>query len=101
MEVNSNIRERPRLAHDAPYEEGWLFLLEPISLEHELKGLYFGDDTYKWVDMENQRLLELSGPEYRKLASTGGSPMVNLSESILKFGWGRLISTFLHTKKTS
>jgi CheY-like chemotaxis protein len=39
VEVNVMLKEDPSLLRKDPYGEGWLFQMEPINLEEDLKGL--------------------------------------------------------------
>ena len=39
VEVNTKLREDSSMLRKDPYHEGWLFRIEPINLEEDLKGL--------------------------------------------------------------
>jgi glycine cleavage system H lipoate-binding protein len=97
LAVNQKVLDNPGIAHDSPYKDGWLFHLEPRFLKRELTGLYFGEDCFRWMENENQQLLNLLGPEYEKLAATGGQPIDNVFGSFPEIGWDRLVRTFLRT----
>jgi heterodisulfide reductase subunit A2 len=96
--VNSKAIENPALCHQDSYYSGWLFLLEPYYVKNELKALYFGQETSKWMERENRLLLECLGPEYERLAATGGEPTEDLFGSFPEVGWDLLVRTFLRTQ---
>jgi glycine cleavage system H lipoate-binding protein len=60
--INPKVRQLPRLVHDDPYGEGWLFLVNPINLQRNLDNLVFGEDNVAWIELEAHRLLNLMGP---------------------------------------
>lgn len=99
--VNDKIRERPEIAQDDPYKEGWLFLLDPANLNLNLKGLYFGKECFQWIEKENQNLLEFLGPQYERLAATGGEMIDDIYEQFSEIAWYRIVCEFLHTSKKS
>jgi len=96
--INSKALENPALCHQDPYHRGWLFLLEPYYLKNELKALYFGRESSKWMERENRLLLESLGPDYERLAATGGEPTEDLFGSFPEVGWDSLVRTFLRTQ---
>jgi glycine cleavage system H lipoate-binding protein len=98
LAVNSEAIENPALCHQDSYYSGWLFLLEPYYVKNELKALYFGQESSKWIERENRLLLECLGPEYERLAATGGEPTEDLYGSFPEVGWDLLVRTFLRTR---
>ena len=97
--VNHKAMEDPFITHNDPYEEGWLFQLEPWFLKRESEALYARDDCLKWMEHENQDLLKLLGPDYEGLAATGGRPTDDLFGACPEIGWDRLVRRFLRTRK--
>jgi len=95
--VNNRIKAQPGITHNDPYEEGWLFLLEPSSLENNLKELFLGQESFQWLEKENQSLLEFMGPKYERLAATGGQMIDDIYGQFPEIDWDRLVSTFLRT----
>ena len=93
--VNDRIKKQPKITHADPYEEGWLFLLDPSSLEPNLKELYRGKTYFQWLEKENQNLLELLGPEYQRLAATGGDLIDDIYGRFPEIDWNRLVKIFL------
>lgn len=99
LAVNHKAMEHPDIAYEDPYQEGWLFIVEPGILKANLKGLYYGNESFQWIEKENQRLMKLLGPEYEQLAATGGEPVGDIFGHFPEIGWDRLTETFLRTEK--
>jgi len=95
LTVNYRTQDHPDIAHKDPYNEGWLFILEPDMPKRNIKKLYFGSNTMEWMEEESKKLLGLIGPEYERLAATGGEPIDDVYGSIPKLGWNLLVETFL------
>jgi glycine cleavage system H lipoate-binding protein len=98
LSVNHKAQEHPEITHEDPYHQGWLFILEPDMPKKNLKGLYFGQESFKWMEMEGQKLLSLIGPEYEQLAATGGEPIRDVFSNFPDIGWGVLSKEFLGTE---
>jgi glycine cleavage system H lipoate-binding protein len=101
LAVNHRIKEQPKIAHDDPYQEGWLFTLDPASLVFNLERLYFEDKCFEWIEKENRILLEFLGPRYERLAATGGEPLDDIYGHFPEIDWNRLVRTFLRTGEKS
>jgi glycine cleavage system H lipoate-binding protein len=99
LAVNHKVQEHPEIAHEDPYEHGWLFILEPERPKQNLKGLYFGEESFHWMEQESRKLVSLLGPEYEQLAATGGEPIDDVFGHFPEIGWDRLVGTFLRTEK--
>ncbi len=93
--LNDNIRKQPSLTYKDPYGEGWLFFLNPVSLEINMKELCQGSECFRWIEKEKQKLLELLGPRYARLAETGGRVVEDVFGHFPEIGWDRLVRTFL------
>jgi glycine cleavage system H protein len=50
VEVNGDIEDDLELLAEDPYEEGWLIVIEPSSLEDDLEALVHGDDIKPWFE---------------------------------------------------
>jgi hypothetical protein len=85
------------MIYEDPYNEGWLFILEPKMPKRNLKGLYFGQDSIRWMDKESRRLLSLMGPEYTDLAATGAEAINDVFGAFPEIGWDVLVGAFLRT----
>ncbi|MCP4667205.1 MAG: glycine cleavage system protein H [Deltaproteobacteria bacterium] len=99
LAVNHKSREHPEITHHDPYQEGWLFMLEPELPKRNLKRLYFGQESFKWMEQETKELMGLMGPEYEALAATGGQAINDLFGNFPDLGWDRLVRTFLRTEQ--
>jgi glycine cleavage system H lipoate-binding protein len=99
FEVNDRALQDPAAVWEDPYSQGWLLVLEPLVPQPELNRLYRGEQSLRWLEEENKKLLELLGPEYERLAATGGEPIEDLFGHYREIGWEKLVSTFL--KKTA
>lgn len=97
LAVNYRAEKNPEIMHSDPYGEGWLFLLDPSDLKLNLKSLYFGKETFRWLENENRNLLSLLGEEYERLEATGGEPIDDIFGKFPEIGWNRLVRSFLHT----
>lgn len=99
--VNQKVVRKPSICQQDAYSGGWLFMMEPYYLKNELKSLYFGHEAVRWVQEENRRLLESLGPEYTRLAATGGRPIEDFYGNHPELGWDSLAARFLHTRAKS
>jgi glycine cleavage system H lipoate-binding protein len=95
--VNRKIIAAPRLAHQDPFRDGWLFLLEPTRLKRNLEGLYYGHDGMNWLTLETHRLHDMVFGEYGKMAATGAPPVDDVFSQVPEIGWEKLVRTFLKT----
>jgi glycine cleavage system H lipoate-binding protein len=93
--INDRIKEQPEIAHNDPYGEGWLFLLNPVSLKIDMKALYPGKKCFQWIENEIQNLLKFLGPESERLAATGGDLIDDIFGHFPEMDWDRLVETFL------
>lgn len=96
--VNTKVVENPSICRQDCYSSGWLILLEPYYLKNELKALYFGRESVEWMERESRLLLESLGPEYERLAATGGEPAEDLFGNLPGADWSSLVRTILRTR---
>jgi glycine cleavage system H lipoate-binding protein len=96
--INHKVIKDPSIAHDAPYDQGWLFILEPSRAKGNLKKLFHGEACLRWMDEESRKLAGLMGQEYEKLAATGGEMIKDLYGHFPEIGWETLTKNFLGTK---
>lgn len=96
---NQKVQEHPQITTEDPYQEGWLFILEPEIPKRNLKRLYFENESYRWMEQESQNLLSLMGNEYEKLAATGGEVIQDVYGHYPELGWDNLVKAFLRTEK--
>ncbi len=98
LAVNHQIEKHPEIPHEDPYQQGWLFVVEPERPKMNLKGLYYGDEGVRWMEEEGQKLLSLLGTEYEQLAATGGEVVRDVFRHFPDLRWDRLVETFLRTR---
>jgi hypothetical protein len=72
-------------------------VVEPALMEADMKRLYAREAVGHWLEEEHKALLKLLGPEYERLAATGGETLKDLFGRHPEIGWNHLVSTFLHT----
>ena len=95
--VNDKVLKQPAVAHDDPYHDGWLFMLDPANIKPDLEGLYSGKECFQWMEKESQNLFELLGPGYKQLAATGGEPIDDIFGHFPEISWDRLVRTLFRT----
>lgn len=97
--VNQKVLEKPALAHDKPFGDGWLVLVEPDNVKKSMRGLNFGDDGKKWLLNEADRLHDLVTRDYGRLAATGAPPIDDVFGMAPEIGWRTLVDEFLRGSK--
>lgn len=93
--VNHKVLDHPQIVHKDPYHNGWLCIIEPQLPMKDVRGLYYGSESFRWMEGENQKLMQLLGPEYEGLSATGGEPVSDLFGNFPELGWEQLIRIFL------
>jgi glycine cleavage system H lipoate-binding protein len=97
MEVNSKVRENPRLANHEPYGGGWLFMVRTPDIKSSMKKLMIDQDSLTWMNGEVKNLEtmieEVAGP----LAADGGYLADDIYGNLPDLGWDNLTKKFLKT----
>ena len=97
MEVNSKVRENPKLANHEPYGEGWLFMVRTPDIKDTMKKLMVDQDSLAWMNTEVNSLEtmieEVAGP----LAADGGYLADDIYGNLPDLGWDNLTKKFLKT----
>ena len=97
MEVNSKVRENPKLANNEPYGEGWLFMVRTPDVKATMKKLIVDQDSLSWINEEVNQLEtmieEVAGP----LAADGGYLADDIYGNLPDLGWKNLTHKFLRT----
>jgi len=101
LALNHNVQTHPDVIHLDSYHLGWLMILEPATPRRNLKGLYFGEESERWMEMEVRALLRMVGHEYEQLAATGGEAVADLFGTLSGTDWDALTRTFLRTERTA
>ncbi len=89
--VNPKISQKPGLAHDDPYGEGWLFLVKPNNLPRNLESLFYGEANAAWIDQESHRLLHLMESKVGVTLPTGGAIVDDVYGHYPALGWRPLV----------
>lgn len=97
LSVNRKVADAPNIMHDDPYGDGWLLIVEPDSPKKNFKKLYADKKTSAWMKKEHRTLMGMLGPDYEKLAATGGEPVDDFFGLHPEIGWDELVKTFLKT----
>jgi len=97
VEVNPGLREKPELANQGPYGEGWMFMVYTPDVKGAAKKLMADEDSVNWMNGEvnklEQMIEEVAGP----LPADGGHLAKDIYGNLLALGWGKLTRTFLGT----
>jgi glycine cleavage system H lipoate-binding protein len=99
LAVNHNVNDHPDIIHLDPYYQGWLVMVEPTFPKRDLKGLYYGDESDKWMELEVKQLLQMLGADYEQLAATGAEPVADIFGTQPGMDWDVLTRTFLKTER--
>jgi glycine cleavage system H lipoate-binding protein len=95
--VNAKVRQRPGLAHDDPYGEGWLCVVTPTNLKPDLENLLFGRRNIAWIENEAHKLLGMLEFAAGVTLPSGGIIIDDVFGHYPQLGWRRLVQEFLHT----
>ena len=94
--VNEKIAEQSELVNEAPYGEGWLFIVEPSSLRKNLKGLYFGETAKAFIKEERERLFNQANKDLG-LAADGGVIVDDIFSELDGEHWHEFVKVFLRS----
>jgi glycine cleavage system H lipoate-binding protein len=92
--INTKVLEKPSLAYDDPYGEGWLVMVVPINLRQNLDNLTSGEANLAWIDAESHRLLDLMGSAVGTTRPTGGEVVPDVYGHYPLLGWRSLVREF-------
>lgn len=95
--VNTKVRDNPALAHEDPYGEGWLFVVNPTNLKADLERLLFGRANVAWIENESHMLLGMLESAAGATLPSGGTIIDDVYGHYPKLGWKRLVKKFLRT----
>jgi glycine cleavage system H lipoate-binding protein len=97
LEVNHKVREKPELANDNPYGDGWLFSIKNPELAKSVKELMTGGDSIEWMNNEVSQLEGMIEKVAGPLAADGGVLGEDIYGKLPDLGWDQLTATFLKT----
>lgn len=96
--LNPMVFDQPDSLTAAPYDDGWLMVVEPVKLLSRLRNLFFEDESRAWLEDETERLTAMVAEDTgMRLAATGGRALPDIFGRIPELGWKRLTQTFLRT----
>jgi glycine cleavage system H lipoate-binding protein len=92
--LNTKVRQQPRLIHDDPYGEGWIFLMKPVNLPCNLAHLSFDEADAAWIDAESHRLMNLMDTRVGFTLPDGGVIVDDVYGHYQELGWRPLVQEF-------
>jgi len=96
--LNPKVSDQPDSLTAAPYDDGWLMVVEPVKLLIRLRNLFFEDESRVWLEDETERLTGMVAEDTgMQLAATGGRALPDIFGRMPELGWKRLTQTFLRT----
>jgi len=102
VDANPTLARDPGLIADAPYEDGWLYRIEPRPFSRPLMSARVGQAAREWLAREGQRLkallVEVTAPPDAALGVTaldGGAPMPGAYAQLPEEAWRRLTHELL------
>jgi len=96
--INPEVEKNASLISQDPYGNGWIYMIEPLNLRKNLKGLLYGEDASAWLEDEAKRLLNRIETEIGATAADGGRPVSDIYGSLDGEEWTSFLSDFLLTK---
>lgn len=94
--TNDKLFDNPGLINESPFENGWLFVVEPTRLRKNLKGLYYGEDAHTFMNEERERLFSMAHDDLR-IAADGGASVEDIFEELEGKNWAKVVKAFLKT----
>jgi len=93
VHVNDKLLSNPDLINESPYEDGWIFIVEPTRLRKNLKGLLYGKEAHDYINEEKEKLFSMVNDDLR-IAADGGGTVEDICKELDEKDWGKLIKTF-------
>lgn len=97
VEVNSKVRENPKLANREPYGDGWLFMVRTPNIKGSVKKLMADTGSLDWMNEEVNTLENMIEDVAGPLAADGGYLQEDIFGNLPDLGWNNLTKTFLKT----
>jgi glycine cleavage system H lipoate-binding protein len=93
--VNARVRENPNLSAQAPYDEGWLFMVHAPDVKKAVNSLMDSAASVDWMGQEVARLEQIIEDAAGPLATDGGFLAGDIYGALPVLDWDRLTRTFL------
>jgi len=75
--INYEVLENPTTVNRDPYDNGWIFIVEPTKFRGNIKKLRRGKGAKEWMMDEMERLFERAKTEIGMVVSAEGGPAVD------------------------
>ena len=98
VEVNGRLREKPVMANQDPYGDGWLFVIRNQHPEGPFKQLMDDTLSLNWMAAEVGKLEGMIESVAGPLAADGGYIAEDIYGNLPALGWRNLTKTFLKTE---
>jgi len=96
VSVNHKLLDKASIANNAPYEEGWLMVIQPSNLQENLDNLFFDFEGLSWIDEEAMYLNSMLAEESRlSLIAPDSEAARDVFKEAPEIGWERLVDEFL------
>ena len=96
--VNPGAEAEKAFPEWAPYDQGWLVMIEPLKRGRQLRHLLFGEKSRLWLEKEAAALSAMIAPEAGyQLAASGGRAISDIYGQVPNLDWRQLTARFLHT----
>lgn len=86
--LNHDVVENPGMVSENPYRDGWLMMIEPAELAHNLSVLHVAESAVTWIKEEVKRFREFLGASVAQPALVGeamfdgGAPMAGVLDQL-------------------
>lgn len=104
--VNRALGRTPGLVAEAPYDEGWLYRIDPTRPARPMLAARTGRAAHEWFEREGQRLkallLSVTAPPDDALGATaldGGVPVPGAYAALPDEAWRRLATALFEPEK--
>ncbi len=92
--VNKALLDNPELPNTSPYDEGWLFTIEPTNLRKNLKSLYYGEDAHTFISQEREKLFSMANDDMH-ISADGGESIEDIFDGLEGKDWAEFVKVFL------
>jgi glycine cleavage system H protein len=96
-EVNKQVLANPSIISDSPYENGWLFKIEPSNLTGNVKNLLRGNYATAWLQETLNSISTRFTDNLGVVMQDGGLPIEGFAMELDKKDWDKLIKEYLLT----
>ena len=106
LSVNDSILSSPRRIHQDPYVQGWIAVIAPSSISHELRLLAIADEAAQWLKSEVNRFRDFIKSQTQSGIPSpagvtmldGGAPLSGVLEQFNENTWKAFQQEFLNAE---